>query len=474
MKIRGFRIELGEIESVLGEHPAVRSVVVLARDDGKTGNKTLVAYVVPASKGALKIANLRAHIKEKLPEYMVPSAFVTLDALPLTENGKVDRRALPAPDMAPSGTNRELAPPRNGVEEALASLYAEVLQIPVDKISIRDSFFDLGGHSMLLPRLFNDLIVRVFGEKLPIGTIYQHPTIAALAEVLSREVHAVPRSLIEMNPLNGARMPLFWCGFNFAEMTRIARELPDQPIYHLQSGYFDVESPSTHIRELAKRYLRDIRVIQPEGPYYLAGSCLDGYVAYEIGQQLLQAGEEVGLLMLVERDGPDAIYRRYQAIRGTYYRIRAHERRVLRLPWERRVQYVKDLFGRVSHRTKARLSTRDEYEQTVLAYGKDNFVQMAKTALRAYLPGGKHEGRVALIFSKATLRGLPTGLFPMVGWSGMFKGPHTFNVVAGDHESVASDANVKDFAQCVRELLDEAMREHPGAKIPKPAKKTED
>lgn len=159
VKIRGFRIELGEIESVLAQHPGVQEAVVLAREDSP-GDKRLVGYVVSISQ-ELSTRTLKNYLKEKLPEYMVPSAFVFLQALPLTPNGKIERRALPAPEQLRPEIGESYVAPRTPVEELLANLWAEVLD--VEKVGVHDNFFDLGGHSLLAVEAVN-LIQRRIGQ----------------------------------------------------------------------------------------------------------------------------------------------------------------------------------------------------------------------------------------------------------------------------------------------------------------------
>jgi amino acid adenylation domain-containing protein len=175
VKVRGFRIEPGEIEARLAEHPGVREAVVLAREDpafGMPGEKRLVAYVV----GEARAEALRAHVRQSLPEYMVPAAFVFLDALPLTPNGKLDRRALPAPDLA-SAEERFVAPRTPG-EEVLAGIWAEVLRL--ERVGVKESFFELGGHSLLATRVVSR-IRELFGVEVPLRALFEGPTVAELA-----------------------------------------------------------------------------------------------------------------------------------------------------------------------------------------------------------------------------------------------------------------------------------------------------
>jgi acyl carrier protein len=184
VKVRGFRIELGEIEAVLCAHAAVREAVVMAREDAP-GDKRIVAYIVPREDlPGFREANqegLRAHLRARLPEYMVPSAFVMLEALPLTPSGKVDRRALPVPERASS--EREYIAPRTATEEKLAALCAELLR--VERVGVEDDFFELGGHSLLATQ-FISRIRDEFAIELALRTLFEKSTLAALACEIER------------------------------------------------------------------------------------------------------------------------------------------------------------------------------------------------------------------------------------------------------------------------------------------------
>ena len=182
VKLRGFRIELGEIEAVLSEHSEIFQSVVLAREEAP-GDKRLVAYVVASDRAAATANELRAYLKEKLPEYMVPSAFVFLDAMPLTPNGKLDRKALPAPDQNSAGSAEDYVAPRTPVEELIAEIWAEVFKL--DKVGIHDNFFDLGGHSLLATQVVSRLRDGLRVE-LPLRTMFEKQTVEELAMVIAK------------------------------------------------------------------------------------------------------------------------------------------------------------------------------------------------------------------------------------------------------------------------------------------------
>lgn len=214
VKIRGFRIELGEVEAVISEHPAVQTCVVLAREDVPS-EKRLVAYLVAAQQGPPpSVSELRGYLKERLPDYMVPSVFVVLEKLPLTPNGKVDRRALPAPDAARPELGAAYVSPRSAVEEVIASIWAEALGI--EKVGVADNFFELGGHSLLATQVVSR-IEEAFAVEVSLRSLFESPTVAALVESMTatnempeEDLNKIARVLIQLDQLSDeeARMIL--------------------------------------------------------------------------------------------------------------------------------------------------------------------------------------------------------------------------------------------------------------------------
>jgi amino acid adenylation domain-containing protein len=184
VKLRGFRIELGEVEAVLDGHPDVAGAVAIVREDSP-GDQRLVAYVVPAGARAVEVEQLRRLCKEKLPPFMVPSAFVSLDAFPVTANGKLDRLALPAPDGARPARTSAYEPPQTPVEQTLASIWSEILG--VSQIGLDDDFFDLGGHSLLAVKMLSG-VYESFGSDLRLHAVFEHPTLRELAAAIGVEL----------------------------------------------------------------------------------------------------------------------------------------------------------------------------------------------------------------------------------------------------------------------------------------------
>src|SRR5205814_454321 len=177
VKIRGFRIELGEVEAQLRNHPAIKEVVVVASEDASQ-NKRLVAYVVPKQQPGPTQSELRDHLKQSLPEYMVPSLFVQLEALPLTPNGKVNRKALPKPEAQSGAAGKASGEPKTDAELLLTQIWCEVLGL--ERLGVDDNFFDLGGHSLMITRILSRLRESLQID-LPMKSIFEAPTISEFA-----------------------------------------------------------------------------------------------------------------------------------------------------------------------------------------------------------------------------------------------------------------------------------------------------
>jgi amino acid adenylation domain-containing protein len=299
VKFRGFRIELGEIESVLEQHQGVKQAVVMARED-RPGDKFLAAYVVFGAGKKPAISDLREHLVQKLPDYMVPAAFVELQRFPMTPNAKVDRKALLAPQAADFSDRSEYVAPRNDVERKLTAMWEQILNIR--PIGVRTSFFDLGGRSILAARLFMK-ISREFGQDIPLAALFESPTIEQLAKKLREEkadfkVHTV----VEIHP-SGSRPP-FFCVHGGTGGTLFLHHLAhamgkDQPFYAFQpQGVDGGRIERTTLEAMASHYVSEMRKIQPQGPYFIGGYCFGGNVAFEMAQQLQQQGSSAELVAM--------------------------------------------------------------------------------------------------------------------------------------------------------------------------------
>ncbi|MGA7893821.1 MAG: amino acid adenylation domain-containing protein, partial [Candidatus Sulfotelmatobacter sp.] len=318
VKIRGFRVELGEIEAALVEHPKIRQAVVLARED-EPGDKRLVAYVVADQeaeegdsgnkKAGLRISELREHMLGKLPEYMVPSAYMQLEKLPLTHNGKIDRKNLPQSDPNTPEQEQEYVGPQDATQETLCRLWQEVLRR--ERVGIHDNFFMIGGHSLLAVQVISR-IKSAFAIEMPLSVIFVAPTVARMAkEIAVLNGHEQPQSspvLVSIQP-QGSRAPFFCVhavGGQVISYAELSQEMGlEQPFYGLQSppANFSPESDIS-IEQMATLYNREIRSVQPVGPYLLSGWSMGGLVAWEMAQQLIKEGEIISLLALIDTAPP--------------------------------------------------------------------------------------------------------------------------------------------------------------------------
>jgi thioesterase domain-containing protein len=305
VKIRGFRVELGEIEAALKQHPGVKECALIAQDDG-SGQKRLMAYLVANADYRPTLAELQSFIKERVPPYMVPSAFMTLDAMPLNANGKIDRQALSAYDSAPATTDSYIAP-RNLWELHLAQIWQDLLC--VERVGVKDNFFDLGGDSLLAVRMMAQLRKRL-KQELPLSIIIEAGTIERLALALKDQGAVINKSpLVAMQP-KGARPPFFCVhprSGSVLGLLPIAQRMGEgQPFYGIQDpntieyseqGEANLIIP---LEEMAARYVEAVKAAQPHGPYHLGGWSFGGFVAFEMAQQLVRLGDEVGLLAILD------------------------------------------------------------------------------------------------------------------------------------------------------------------------------
>jgi len=302
VKVRGFRIELGEIEAQLVKQPEVHNAIVLVRED-MPGDKRLVAYVNTADQSVTG-ESLKAAMQKKLPNFMVPSAIVVLETFPLTPNGKVNRKELPVPRQERVKEAQYVAP-RDSIETEIVQIWEELFEI--EPIGVQDDFFDLGGHSLLAVRLIL-MIEKKIGQSLPLALLFQSGTIEQLADVLRSKVDLLPTShLVRIQ--GGTQLPLFLVhpiGGNVLCYGELARVLgDDQPVYGLQaSGLLEGTTPLYSIEAMAKQYIEEIRNVQPQGPYRLGGWSMGGVIAYEMVQQLIQQGEQVQQLALIDSHLP--------------------------------------------------------------------------------------------------------------------------------------------------------------------------
>lgn len=329
VKLRGYRIELGDIEHALLTHPGVREAVVALKkpltngDSSAAASEYLVAYYTPRDR-ALVSDELRKWLTTQLPDYMVPTWFVALSELPMTPNLKVDRKRLPdIQRQTPDSNERPQLGPRNSVERQLMNIWKEILKI--ESMGIDDNFFMLGGHSLLAARLMSR-IEKVTGRRIPLATLLQHPTVEGLANAIRNNDFEDQWQCIVPIREGGNLLPLFCihaAGGNVLLYRELANRLhKNRPVYGVQSSALQHGLPTAKtVEEMATEYVAEIRKLQPHGPYHLAGYCLGGTIAYEVARQLRLAGEEIGVLALLDTHANwgqdswrDSIIKAYQRV----------------------------------------------------------------------------------------------------------------------------------------------------------------
>ncbi|MEP7308333.1 MAG: amino acid adenylation domain-containing protein [Acidobacteriota bacterium] len=304
VKLRGFRIELGAIESTILGSGSVRECAVVVRED-HPGMKRLVAYVVLDADGAAVPAALRAHLQRTLPDHMVPGLIVPLAGLPRLTNGKLDRKALPAPDAVVPPSRRHPVP-RDGMERRLVRVWEDVLG--QKNIGPADDFFDLGGHSIRAVTLMSAIEIE-FGRRLPLAQLLAHPTVERLAVALQGQHDPEDWQPVVEIRRGGSAPPLFLlpgAGGNVIYFHTLAQHLaPARPVYGLQAiGLDGRTAPLTTVEAIAAVNVEAMRRVAPAGPYFLAGHSFGGRVALEMAQQLLRQGQAVGLLAVLDTVAP--------------------------------------------------------------------------------------------------------------------------------------------------------------------------
>jgi amino acid adenylation domain-containing protein len=332
VKIRGYRIELGEIEAAIARHPAVRQVVVVAREDVPS-ERRLVAYLVAESPPPDLVDQIRVLLRAALPEYMVPSHFVSLDAFPLTPSGKIDRKAFPPPNA--QLTTAPSRGPRTTTEECLLGIWRNLLKR--DGISIDDNFFDIGGHSLLAVTLVSE-VKKQMGAQLPLSQALRSPTIAGLAESIdallgSRPGISPPDSDALVEIKGGGPRCLFFVFDGFGEiipyLTLARRMPPGYAVYGILPNRLP-RIPLAHasIPEMAKHCVAQMRRRQPHGPYTIGGLCSGGVIAFAAAAQLEQNGERVDNVIILDAVAPKTRLRRWRVAVGRWERFSTALRRV--------------------------------------------------------------------------------------------------------------------------------------------------
>ncbi|OSM95662.1 non-ribosomal peptide synthetase [Lonsdalea populi] len=440
VKIRGFRIELGEIEACIRFYPGVQDVVVLARED-VPGDRRLVGYYTDVQ--AVAEDQLHAFLTQRLPDYMVPSAYVRLDSLPLTPNAKVDRAALPAPEQA--GVVKEgFEPPCGTVETLLAGVWATVLSRPQENIGRDDNFFELGGHSLRLVEVASQL--QALGLKMSVSTLLTQATIRQLAASIAHDnTPAWANGAIPFRVKNGTT-PLFFVHEVWGELLYVPEILAhigsDFSVYGL-SGQHDRAVAVDSLQSHAANLIHVMQSVQPHGPYRLAGWSFGGVVAYEMACQLVEMGAEVEFIGLLDSANP--------LTQGITLPDDGEDR--TRLWWA-----LHPLLEPAAARRISALTETATFDELVKAFQTEAVLPARMSAEQALGYLDHYEGYIrALANWRPKALAVPLHLFrvrddkpPLLGWDNV-NAPSSIQVipVAGTHMSMVSRPHVSTLGNAL-------------------------
>jgi len=464
VKIRGFRIELGEIEVALRTHPAVAEAAVTARELG--GERRLVAYIVP-HRGETPPADWRSFLQRTLPDSMIPAALVVLDAMPRTANGKIERKALPNPELSPASADRRgVVPPRDELEKRLIAIWESALG--ASGIGVTDQFFDLGGHSLLAVRLASQ-VEKALDVTLPVAALFRAPTVEQLASLI-RTAHppAAESALLAIQP-HGSKPPLFLVHgmggglmWGFANLARYFGD--DQPVYAFKASEPDELGESATIEQMAAHYLAEMRRFQPRGPYRLGGYCFGGNVAYEMARMLEAQGERASLLVLMNawpaNSGGDSLPVRPLPLLKFLLNLCHWSSRLYQWKPGARSQFFRWKFGTLKQRMARWFGGGPPpsggdvelfVDLSAVPWGERKLWAAHLDALNRYHPQS-YGGKITLLRT----RGYP--LFCSFeydhGWKQFARGGVAVHIVPGTHETLMVEPHVAPLARELKRHLD--------------------
>ena len=462
VKIRGYRIETGEIEFQLAKEPYVKEAVVIARKD-QSGIDKLVAFVVVKDEATIdqgQTQNWKNSLKKSVPDYMVPDSFVVIPEMPLTPNGKIDKKALAKQNIELTEKKDEYIAPRTENEKLVSAIWIENLGIP--KISVLDNFFELGGHSLIAVKVMNR-IEKETGKLLPLATLFENSTIEKLAAVLDDGATAVNwNSLVPIKP-SGTKMPLYMvhgAGLNVLLFNTLAMNMEaDQPVYGLQAKGLDgVEEPLRSIEAIAAHYISAIMEQNPTGPYALAGYSFGGIIAYEMAKQFEAMGKQVKMLAMFDtyayrsphydppltnflkrarffKDKVLYAFKFEHGMKGIVDRARSVRRKMIR-------QYWKVRYG--------------EEQNQVGFFGYSNKIDEANMfAEKRYL---LKPYPIAIDVFRAEIRTFYMDDFEFLGWKPYALNGVNIHRIPGEHNTIFKAPNDKIFAGVLQKCLDEAAK----------------
>ncbi|MBD2309010.1 amino acid adenylation domain-containing protein [Chroococcidiopsis sp. FACHB-1243] len=461
IKIRGFRVELGEIVHAIAQHPSVENAVVIASNDPQD-DKYLIAYVVTEEDS---IPQIQQYLQQKLPNFSIPSAFMVLDSIPLTSNGKIDKQALSTHDILRSKFTKSFIEARNFTELALVKIWEQLLD--TSPIGVTDNFFDLGGHSFLAVRLMAQIYER-FGHNLPLSTLFKNTTVEKLAKIVSQPVSLGSNSPLVAIQASGSQRPFFCvhaAGGDVNNYLALAKKLGrEQPFYALEQTPNQQNFSILSVEETATYYLKQIRAVQPEGPYLLGGWCYGGVIAFEMAQQLQKQNETIDLLVVIDAilpkkvihpakdDDAKFLLRLAESIKNWFnidFSVSYQELQDLSL-----VEQFHLLFG------KANLKISDtEMEQYLLSY---QIFKAHIQAMRNYVPKAYPYEITLLKASEIITHDFESEDFctddPLLGWGKCSSQPVKMIEILGNHFSIFNEPYIQELAVRLKQSLIHAQK----------------
>ncbi len=461
VKVRGYRIELEEIEQNLIKEENIKQAVVIARED-TPGNPRLVAYVIVENTIAdsdLKVNfdNWQQGLLATLPEYMVPDDFVIMDVIPITPNGKIDRKALPKPDYSKVQRTGEFIAPRTDNEKMLAFIWQELMGI--EKISIDDNFFELGGRSLVAVQIMAR-IEKETGKRLPLATLFEYTTIEKLAARLEIDPASITwESLVHIKP-SGSKMPLYivhGAGLNVLLFNALAMNMDaDQPVYGLQAkGLNGIDEPLDVMEEIAANYISEIVAQNPDGPYALAGYSLGGIIAYEMANQMIAAGKDVKMLAMFDTYADlstvnDPKLKKILNKTALTLKQVGHTFVLLAEDPKRTIEYKSLILKRKIIKLFWKVFPgKDEKKEGFFAY--DNEIDEAsEKALRNYVLKPLN---IAIELFRAKKRTFYMADFDFLGWKPFALMGVNVHEIPGEHNTIFAPPNDKEFAVVLQHCL---------------------
>lgn len=464
VKVRGYRIELEEIEQNLLKEDNIKQAVVIARED-TPGMPRLVAYVIvnEQKEGADLKTQFDAWQKgllATLPEYMVPDDFVVMDTIPITPNGKIDRKALPKPDYSIIYREGEFVAPRTDNEKLVAKIWQQ--NMGIEQISILDNFFELGGRSLVAVKIMA-AIEQETGKRLPLATLFEHATIEKLAARLEGNEVISWESLVPIKP-DGSKMPLYivhGAGLNVLLFNALAMNMDaEQPVYGLQArGLNGIDEPLDVMEEIAANYIAEIVAKNPDGPYALAGYSLGGIIAYEMANQLIAAGKEVKMVAMFDTyadrsDINDSKAKKIvdkTALRAKQF---AHSFVLLAEDPKRTIEYKGLMLKRQMIKLYWKVFKPNQKREGFFAY--DNEIDEAsEKALRNYVLKPLN---ITLDLFRAKKRTFYMEDFEFLGWKPFALKGVNVHEIPGEHNTIFAPPNDKEFAEVLQKCLDRVAK----------------